>query len=54
MRAGGKIIREVISQLKKNGYVENYANREQQTFGLLITKTGRSEMDKVATRVARL
>ena len=50
MRAGGKVLREVVSQLKKNGYVENYANQEGNTFGLVLTRQGRAELDKIATR----
>ncbi len=52
-RSGGKVIREVVSQLKKNGYVENYANQEGHTFGLVLTKTGRAELDKIASRIIR-
>lgn len=52
-KSGGKVIREVVSQLKKNGYVENYANTEGHTFGLVLTKQGRAELDKIATRVLK-
>ncbi len=52
-KSGGKIIREVVSQLKKNGYVENYANQEGNTFGLVLTKTGRAELDKIASRLIK-
>ena len=52
-KSGGKIIREVVSQLKKNGYVENYANQEGSTFGLVLTKSGRAELDKVASRLIK-
>lgn len=48
-RAGGKIIRDLVSQLKKAKYIENYgANEESTDSGLLLTKTGRSELDKIA------
>jgi small subunit ribosomal protein S19e len=52
-QSGGKVLREVVSQLKKNGYVENYASTEGQTYGLVLTKLGRAELDKVATRISR-
>jgi ribosomal protein S19E (S16A) len=52
-KAGGKVIREVVTQLKKNGYVENYANQDGNTFGLVLTKTGRAELDKIATRLIK-
>jgi len=52
-KAGGKVIREVVTQLKKNGYVENYANQDGHTFGLVLTKTGRAELDKIATRIIK-
>jgi len=52
-RSAGKIIREIVTQLKKNGYVENYANQEGSTFGLVLTKTGRAELDKIASRLIK-
>ncbi len=52
-KTGGKVIREVVAQLKKNGYIENYANQEGSTFGLVPTKTGRAELDKIATRIIK-
>ena len=52
-KSGGKVIREVVTQLKKNGYVENYANQDGNTFGLVLTKTGRAELDKIATRLIK-
>jgi len=53
MKASGKVIREVVTQLKKNGYVENYANTEGHTFGLVLTKQGRAELDKIASRIIK-
>ena len=45
-RAGGKIIREIVIQLKTAKYVENYgAKEEDNNSGLFLTKTGRSELD---------
>ena len=48
-RAGGKIIRELVIQLKNAGYIDNYGKKEDESnSGLFLTKTGRSEMDKIA------
>lgn len=52
-RTAGKIVREIVSQLKKAGYVENFCTSETQTLGLTLTKQGRAELDKVATRLAK-
>ncbi len=52
-QAGGKVIREVISQLKKNGYVENFATDSERTLGLTLTKQGRTELDKIATKIVK-
>ena len=47
--AGGKIIRDLVIQLKAKGYIENYGkNDEDSNHGLYLTKTGRSELDKIA------
>lgn len=52
--ASGKIIRELVQQLKSNGYVENYGSKEQQvTYGLVLTKYGRTELDKIAAKVKK-
>ena len=49
-KAGGKIIRELVIQLKNAGYVQNYGKNEDETnSGLFLTKTGRSELDKIAS-----
>ena len=49
-RAGGKIIRELVIQLKNAGYVQNYGGKDDETnSGLFLTKTGRSELDKIAS-----
>ena len=49
-RAGGKIIRELVIQLKNAGYIQNYGGKEEETnSGLFLTKTGRSELDKIAS-----
>ena len=53
-RAGGKIIRELVIQLKGKKYIENYGGQneeekeESSEHGLFLTKTGRSELDKIA------
>ena len=49
----GKIIRDIVGQLKKNGLCENYASTEGVTLGLLITKNGRTQLDKLATTLAK-
>ena len=49
-KAGGKIIREIVIQLKNADYVKNYERKEDETnSGLYLTKTGRSELDKIAS-----
>ena len=49
-KAGGKIIRELVIQLKNAGYVENFGkNEDESNFGLFLTKAGRSELDKIAS-----
>lgn len=48
-RAGGKIIRDLVQQLKNAKYVESLGAKEDSTnYGLALTKTGRSELDKIA------
>ena len=49
-RAGGKIIREIVIQLKNAGYVKNYGGKDEETdSGLFLTQKGRSELDKIAS-----
>ena len=49
-KAGGKIIRELVIQLKNAGYVQNFGkNEDESNFGLFLTKNGRSELDKIAS-----
>jgi len=50
-KAAGKIIREVITQLRKVGYVENFANQDGTTLGLTLTRAGRAELDKLSSRM---
>ncbi len=54
-RAGGKIIRELVIQLKNAGYVQNYEKdkEEEANSGLFLTKKGRSELDKIATSLMK-
>ena len=54
MKAAGKIIREIDKQLKANGYVENYgAKGNSVTYGMVLTKQGRTELDKIASKVMK-
>ena len=49
-RAGGKIIRELVKQLKDAGLVANYDKKKDESkSGLFLTKKGRSELDKIAS-----
>ena len=53
-RSGGKIIRDLVIQLKGAKYVENYKGEEEESFyGLHLTKTGRSELDKIAAGIMK-
>ena len=58
-RAGGKIIRELVIQLKNAGYIQNYGGKdkedkeEETNSGLFLTKKGRSELDKIATSLMK-
>ena len=48
-RAGGKIIRDLVIQLKAKEYIDNYGkNEDESDHGLHLTRTGRSELDKIA------
>ena len=54
MKAAGKIIREIVKQLKANGYVENYGTKQNAvTYGMVLTKQGRTELDKIASKVVK-
>ena len=49
-RAGGKIIRDLVIQLKNAKYIENYGGKDDETnSGLYLTKSGRSQLDKIAS-----
>ena len=54
MKAAGKIIREIVKQLKANGYVENYGTKGNAvTYGMVLTKQGRTELDNIASKVVK-
>ena len=54
MKAAGEIVREIVKQLKANGYVENYGSKENAiTYGMVLTKQGRTELDKIASKVVK-
>ena len=49
-RAGGKIIRDLVIQLKNAKYIENFGGKDDETnSGLYLTKSGRSQLDKIAS-----
>ena len=53
-RSGGKIIRDLVIQLKGAKYVKNYKWEEEESLhGLHLTKTGRSELDKIAAGIMK-
>ena len=53
-RSGGKIIRDLVIQLKGAKYIENYKGEEEESLhGLHLTKTGRSELDKIAAGIMK-
>ena len=47
-------MKELVKQLKKNGYVENYGNKDGAvTFGMVLTRQGRTELDKIASKIMK-
>ena len=48
-RAGGKIIRDLVIQLKNAKYIANFGEKEESNSGLYLTKSGRSQLDKIAS-----
>ena len=53
-RSGGKIIRDLVIQLKGAKYVENYKGEDEESLhGLHLTRTGRSELDKIAAGIMK-
>lgn len=58
MKHSGKIIRTIVKQLRDIGYVDNNVlviegENKKRTLGLTLTKTGRTELDKVASSILR-
>jgi ribosomal protein S19E (S16A) len=51
--ASGKIIRDIVIQLKKQKYVENYIKEGDKKLGLTVTKAGRTQLDKIAPIVSK-
>jgi len=54
--AGGKVLRQVIKQLKDAQYVANKKklnNGVFQTIGLYLTPLGITELDKVASKIIK-
>ena len=44
----------MATQLKSNGYVENYGTKGNAvTYGMVLTKQGRTELDKIASKVMK-
>ena len=50
-RSGGKLIRDLVKQLKAKKYIDNYGENEEDAteHGLHLTDSGRSELDKIAS-----
>ena len=48
-RAGGKIIRDLVIQLKNAKYIANFGEKEESNSGLYLTRSGRSQLDKIAS-----
>ena len=54
--AGGKVLREVVKQLKSAKYVSNkftVKDGETHTVGLHLTNLGITELDKVASKIVK-
>ena len=47
-KAGGKLIADIVHQLKSAKYVENYNDEDSNISGLKLTSKGRAELDKIA------
>jgi small subunit ribosomal protein S19e len=50
-KAAGKIIRNILQQLKKLNYVESYCTAENTTMGLTMTKLGKSQLEMIGNKV---
>jgi len=58
MQHSGKILRTIVKQLKEIGYLENRVlvleeDNKKRLLGLTLTKTGHTELDKVASKILR-
>jgi ribosomal protein S19E (S16A) len=58
MKHSGKILRTIVKQLKGIGYLENLVfsteeDGKKRLMGLILTKTGHTELDKVASKILR-
>ena len=51
--AGGKIIREILKQLRAANYIENYAVSQTHSMGIFLTPKGKTELDKIASRIRK-
>lgn len=49
----GKVIRNIVQQLRENKLVEMYYDAEKVPKGLVITKHGRKYLDTLANRLAK-
>ena len=54
----GKILRAVVKQLKDIGYLENKVlvveeENKKRLMGLTLTKSGHTELDKIASKILR-
>ena len=58
MKHSGKILRTIVKQLKDIGYLENRVlvleeDNKKRLLGLTLTRSGHTELDKVASRILR-
>jgi ribosomal protein S19E (S16A) len=54
--AGGKILREIVKQLKASKYIASrytVKDGESHSVGLYLTPTGITELDKVASKIIK-
>jgi ribosomal protein S19E (S16A) len=58
MEHSGKILRTIVKQLKNIEYLENRVlvleeDNKKRLLGLTLTKTGHTELDKIASKILR-
>jgi ribosomal protein S19E (S16A) len=57
MKHSGKILRTIVKQLKSIGYIDNSVmindDGSKRQLGLVITKTGMTELDKISNKVLK-